>query len=71
MTRRRPDAPFRPDLTSHAELVAALRKAINEDAGYPLSDTDIVKIAVEKMFTNMTGKKPVRLRRKMYIQLKI
>ena len=59
---------FRPDITTHAELVTVIRMAINEQTLYPMSDTDIVKIAIEKMFSNVTGKKPVRLKRKMYIQ---
>lgn len=60
---------FRPDLTSHRDLVAAIRAEINRDALYPMSETDIVKIAVEKMFERAFKKKPVRKRKKMYIPL--
>ena len=67
---RRSAGTFRPDLTSHAEMIEALRAMLNQDALYPLSDTDVVKIAVEKMFERATGKKPVSKKRKMYILLK-
>jgi hypothetical protein len=66
---RRCTGTFRPDVTSHAEIVAELRDKINETALYPLSDTDVVKVAIEKMFERMTGKKPVSKKRKMYITL--
>lgn len=60
---------FRPDLTTHRDLVIGLQEKINESALYPMSETDIVKIAVEKMFERAFGKKPVRKRRRMYIPL--
>jgi len=60
---------FRPDLTSHRELVTAIRDKINETALYPMSETDIVRIAAEKMFERAFNKKPVRKRKKMYIPL--
>jgi hypothetical protein len=67
---RRTNGCFRPDLTSHSEIISEIRGKINEDALYPMSDTDIVKIAIEKMFERITGKKTVSNRRKMYIQYK-
>jgi hypothetical protein len=61
---------YRPDLTSHYEMISEIRDAVNRDALFLLSDTDIVKIAVEKMFIRVYPKKSVvSKRRKMYIRL--
>jgi hypothetical protein len=62
---------FRPDLTTHAGMIEELRRLLNRDAVYPLSATDVCKIAVEKMFKNAHPEKViVRMPRKMYIPLK-
>lgn len=67
MTRRN-NTVFRPDLTSHQDMVAAIRDALNAEALYPLSDTDVVKVAIEKMFKRaFPEKQVVRKPRKMYI----
>jgi len=66
---RRTAGTFRPDLTSHAEIIRAIRELINEEALYQMSDTDICKIAIEKMFERAFGKKPVSKGRKLYIPL--
>jgi hypothetical protein len=68
---RRTNGVFRPDMTSHYEMISSLRDGINETALYGMSDTDICKIAVEKMFSRMFPEKSVvSKRRKTYIQVK-
>lgn len=58
---------YRPDLTDYEPIIVELTKRLNADALYPMSKTDVVKIAIEKMFERATGKKPVSKRKKMYI----
>jgi hypothetical protein len=63
---------FRPDLTTHAEMIAAIRHRLNDtiDLAASLSDTDVCKIAIEKMYRNAYPDAPViRAKRKMYIPL--
>jgi hypothetical protein len=65
---RRTDGIFRPNLTSHAEMIHALWIKINDTALYDLSETDICKIAIEKMFKRaFPDKQIVSKRKKMYI----
>ena len=61
---------LRPDLTTHEEMVAALRSRLNENALYPMTTTDVCRIAIEKMFARaFPSKFVVRKRKKMYIPL--
>ena len=68
---RRTDGPYRPDITTHAEMIAAIRARLSEvDLVETLSDTDVVKIAVERMFrAAYPGRSVVSPRRRMYIPL--
>ena len=40
----------RPDVTSHNAIFEAILEKLNEDALYPLTFTDIVKICGERAF---------------------
>lgn len=40
----------RPDVTSHNAIFEAIRQKLNEDALYPLTFTDVVKICGERAF---------------------
>ena len=63
--------PTRPDLTSHDALIDDLVDRVNAEAMYKLTDTDIVKLAIERMWvTAHPGEMlPEKLKRKRYIRL--
>lgn len=62
---------YRPDLTSHLELIEQIAERVNAEALYKLSQTDIVKLAIERMWkTAYTERElPKGLKRKKYIRL--
>lgn len=61
----------RPDLTSHIELLLEIVAKVNEEALYSLSVTDIVKLAIERMWLSaFPGRAlPTGMKRKRYIRL--
>ena len=61
----------RPDLTSHEQLIKELTQKINDESLYSLSDTDIVKIAAERMWKQAFPDRelPKNLKRKRYVHL--
>lgn len=61
----------RPDLTSHIALISDILHKVNEEALFALSVTDIVKLAIERMWLSaFPGEKlPDGLKRKRYIRL--
>jgi hypothetical protein len=60
---------FRPDLTDYLPYVEALRDRLNEEAVYPMSLTDAVKIAVERSIEKVLPQVVVNKKRKKYIRL--
>jgi hypothetical protein len=62
---------LRPDLTSHLELVRQITESVNAEALYQLSETDIVKLAIERMWKTAYPQRqlPKNLKRKKYIRL--
>lgn len=61
----------RPDLTSHFSLVLDILSKVNEEALFALSATDIVKLAIERMWLSaFPGENlPAGLKRKRYVRL--
>jgi len=61
----------RPDLTSHAGLIEQIAVRVNDEALYQLSHTDIVKLALERMYKTAYPERelPKGLKRKKYIRL--
>lgn len=61
----------RPDLTSHQALIADLVEKVNSEAMFNLTDTDIVKLAIERMWKAAHPGEPLQknLKRKKYIRL--
>ena len=60
---------FRPDLTDYLPYVEALRDKLNEEAIYPMSLTDAVKISVERSIEKVLPQVVVNKKRKRYIKL--
>jgi len=61
----------RPDLTSHAAVIEQIAERVNSEALYQLSQTDIVKLALERMWITAYPERelPKGLKRKKYIRL--
>lgn len=60
---------FRPDLSDYLPYVEALRDRLNEDAVYPMSLTDAVKIVLERSVEKVLPQVVVNKKRKRYIRL--
>lgn len=60
---------FRPDLTDYLPYVEALRDKLNEDALYPMSLTDAVKISLERSVEKVIPQVVVNKKRKRYIKI--
>lgn len=59
---------YRPDLTDYAELIEAMTKEINENAMFPMSNTDIVKMCVERGFQSLFPDKKHIINRKRLVE---
>ena len=59
---------FRPDLSDYIVYVEALRDRLNENAMYPMSLTDAVKICVEQVAEKVLPQVKINKKRKMYIK---
>ncbi len=60
---------FRPDLSDYEIYILALVDKLNEEALYPLSKTDAVKLAIEKACKSVLPDVEIKPRRKKYIRL--
>lgn len=62
---------WRPELTSHEQIAIEICQKTNEEALYQLTETDIVKLALERMWKDAYPDKelPRGLKRKKYIRL--
>lgn len=60
---------FRPDLSDYEIYVLALVDKLNENAAYPMSKTDAVKLAIEKACANVLPDVVIKPKRKRYISL--
>jgi hypothetical protein len=60
---------FRPDLTDYEIYVEALTEKLNEDAIFPMSKTDAVKVAIEKAMDSLMPDVVINKTRKRYIKL--
>ena len=61
---------FRPDLTDYEIYVQTLVDKLNEEALFPMSKTDAVKLAVEKAVKELLPDVKIEKKRKMYQILK-
>lgn len=61
---------FRPDLSDCELYVMALVDKLNEDAIFPMSKTDAVKMAIEKAVKNILPDVVIKPKRKRYEILK-
>ena len=60
---------FRPDLTDYRVYVEFLVDKLNEDALYPMSKTDVVKILIEQKMAEIVPDVVVNKKRKIYQRL--
>lgn len=61
---------FRPDLTSYRPYIQALTDKLNEDALFKMSDTDAVKLAIEKAVKELLPDVVIVKQRKIYQRLR-
>jgi hypothetical protein len=59
---------WRPDLSSHEELVMEMTKVANSDADCKISETDMTKMCIEKCYELMLKKKVVYRKRKRLVR---
>ncbi len=60
---------FRPDLTEYEIYVLALVDKLNENALFPMSKTDAVKLAIEKVCKSVLPDVVIQPKRKKYVAL--
>lgn len=60
---------FRPDLTDYRPYIQAMTDKLNEDGLLKMSDTDAVKLAIEKAVENLLPDVVIVKRRKIYQRL--
>ena len=60
---------FRPDLSDYEIYIMALVDKLNEEALYPMSKTDAVKLAIEKACKSLLPDVVIKPKRKRYIKL--
>lgn len=60
---------FRPDLSAYEIYVLALVDKLNEDAAFPMSKTDAVKLAIEKACKSVLPDVIIQPKRKRYVRL--
>lgn len=60
---------FRPDLSDYLPYVQVLRDTLNRDALYPMSLTDVVKIAIERSMQCYCPAVKIERTRKKYERL--
>lgn len=70
MRRHRPHrVTFRPDLSDYDVCVMALVDRLNQNALYPMSKTDAVKLAIERACKIVIPDFEIKPRRKRYVTL--
>jgi hypothetical protein len=60
---------YRPDLTSYRPYIQALTDRLNEDGLSKMSDTDSVKLAIEKAVKEILPDVRIEKKRKLYKRL--
>ena len=60
---------FRPDLTEYRPYIRALTDKLNEDSLVKMSETDAVKIAIERAIEKVLPDIKVEKKRKFYQRL--
>lgn len=60
---------FRPDVSDYEVYIMALVDKLNENALYPMSKTDAVKLAIEKACKNVLPDVVIKPKRKRYERL--
>jgi hypothetical protein len=60
---------FRPDLSEYEIYILALVDKLNEQAVYPMSKTDAVKLAIERACKTVLPDVIIKPKRKRYVTL--
>ena len=58
---------WRPDLSTHEEVVTEMTRIANKDADGKISETDMAKMCIEKCYFLMTKKKVAHPKRKRLV----